>query len=188
MRMRASLVSRLAVVAAASATTALPTTLVSLDQALDSAFPPPLVVEARTAFLDEEDALRIEEVAGSEPPSRVVRYFVAHEEGATDPMSAGAAFLDTHLVRTLEETLLIVVTPAGTIDHIEVLSFREPREYLPSARWIAQFEGRKLDEDLWLRRGVRTLSGATLSSRSITEATRRALALHALLMSGEIRE
>jgi hypothetical protein len=188
MRLGAAFVSWLALVAAASVTPALPTTLISLDEALASAFPPPLVVEARTAFLDEEDARKIEKIAGSEPRSRIIRYFVAHEEGATDAMSAGAGFLDTHLVRTLEETLLIVVTPAGTIGRIEVLSFREPREYLPSARWIAQFEGRKLDEDLWLRRGVRPLSGATLSSRSITEAARRALALHALLVSGQVRE
>ena len=63
----------------------------------------------------------------------------------------------------------------------EPKSFFEPQDYLPSRRWFGQFEGRDLDEGLRLKREIRTLSGATLSSRSATDAVRRALALHRVL-------
>lgn len=132
-------------------------------------------VEKDTVFLTEEQAERAAELAGTALPSRIVTRYVAR---AADGDLLGHGYVDTHLVRTKPETLLIVVDPDATVRRIEVLTFEEPRDYLPSERWYAQFEGRALDDDLGLRRGIRTLSGATLSSRSTTDAVRRALALH----------
>ena len=42
----------------------------------------------------------------------------------------------------------------------------------------AALEGRKLDDDLALKRGIRSVTGATLTARATTEAVRRILALH----------
>ena len=63
-------------------------------------------------------------------------------------------------------------------DRVEILSFSEPEEYLPRKRWTDLFHGRKLDDDLRLRRGVHGISGATLSAEAATQAVRRVLALH----------
>ena len=70
---------------------------------------------------------------------------------------------------------------AGKVRTIEILSFNEPPEYQPSAPWIAQFDGRALDDELRLQRGIRTLAGATLSSVAMTDAVRRVLAIHEVL-------
>ena len=76
---------------------------------------------------------------------------------------------------------MVAVDPEGAVFRIEVLSFSEPEEYLPREHWYGQFQGRKLDDDLAISRGIRAVSGATLTARATTEAARRVLALHAVL-------
>lgn len=91
------------------------------------------------------------------------------------------AYFDTHYVRTMPETIMIVVTRDGRIARIDILSFDEPPEYLPKDRWIEQFHGRPLDDELSLKRAIRPMGGATLSGRAITNASRKILALHRAL-------
>ena len=56
----------------------------------------------------------------------------------------------------------------------------EPEEYLPRPSWYAQFIGKRLDDDLRLKRGIKGVTGATLTARATTDAARRLLALHAV--------
>ncbi len=103
--------------------------------------------------------------------------YVAHRDGSL----VGTAYFDVHRVRTLEETLLVVVQPDGTVGRVEVVSFDEPLDYLPRDGWYRQFDGRPLDDDLDLDRAIRSVSGATLTAVATTAATRRVLALHRIL-------
>jgi len=150
--------------------------LLSVDEALRLAFPG-ATVERESVFLTEAQ-LEAATASAGEPVRRalVVRY-VARRDGAL----AGTAYLDVHTVRTLEETLFVVVEPDGTIGHVETLSFAEPPDYLPRAGWYAQFAGRGLDEELRLDRGIRAVSGATLTATATTAAVRRVLAVHRVI-------
>lgn len=150
----------------------------TVQQALDAAFPPPAKVERRTLYLDEQQARRAGEVAGAPVESRIIPYYI----GTSGDRLLGHAYFDTHLVRTLPETVLILVAPDATIRRIDILSFDEPEDYLPSRRWLEQFPGRAID-DLGTRQGIHALTGATLSSRAVTQAARRVLALHRLFVS-----
>jgi hypothetical protein len=47
--------------------------------------------------------------------------------------------------------------------------------------WVRHLEGRRLDDELRLSRGVRPLAGATLTAVALTEASRRCLALWQVL-------
>jgi hypothetical protein len=91
------------------------------------------------------------------------------------------AYFDTHRVRTMPETVMIVVKADGTIDRIDILSFDEPADYFPKPRWIDQLRGRKLDRELALNRAIRPISGASLTGRAIVNASRKVLALHHVL-------
>jgi hypothetical protein len=93
----------------------------------------------------------------------------------------GTAYVDTHRVHTLRESVLVVVDPAGRIGRVEVLAFGEPEDYLPRGRWYDQFLGRPLDDELSLKRAIRGITGATLTAHATTDAVRRALALHRVL-------
>ncbi len=146
------------------------------EEALKLAFPG-ASVERRTAFLTEAESKDVAALSGGPAPSALAVAYVATKDGRL----AGTAYFDTHVVRTLPETLMVVVTPAGTIGRVEVLSFSEPEDYLPREHWYAQFPGRALDEELSLKRGIRPVSGATLTARATAEAARRVLALHRVL-------
>lgn len=148
------------------------------QQAIDHAFPPPHTVERRTLYLSDAQARRAATTAGVPVEVRVVPYYV----GLLSGRPAGYAYFDTHLVRTLPETILILLSAEGRITRIDIVSFDEPEDYLPTPRWIEQFPGRALDDDLRLGRGIRSLSGATLSARAIVDAARRVLALHRLFV------
>jgi len=179
---------RALIVAALAATSAAPVCAadVAADDALRSTFPGAGRFERETAFLTDSQSERVAALSGVAIQSRIVTYFTAHrdEEGeGSGSALLGAAFIDTHLVRTKPETLLISIEPPGKIRGVEVLSFLEPPEYRVSERWLRQLVERPLDDELRLRRAIRTLSGATLSSRSATDASRRALALYEVLVS-----
>lgn len=149
---------------------------VSVDEALKLAFPG-CEVARRTAFLTPEQVRHARELAGVEVPSALLNYYVAARGG----QPAGTAYFDTHRVRTLPETLMIVVDPQGRVGRIEVLSFREPEEYMPRGAWYQQFLGKTLVPDLQLKRDIRPVTGATLTARATTDAVRRVLALHRVL-------
>jgi hypothetical protein len=141
------------------------------QQALATAFPNANVTR-QVHYLTPEQLKSAQKESGLEFTDRMIVRYAA---------PSGFAYFDTHRVRTLPETVMVLVTPEGTIERIEILSFDEPPEYLPKERWMDQFDGRKLDEDLSLKRKIRPLSGASLSARAITNASRKVLALHRVL-------
>jgi len=147
------------------------------EEALRLAFPEPAAIERRTAFLDQPQIDRIADLAGSEPTGTLVTYYV----GRSGNDALGVAFFDVHRVRTLPELLMIVVTPAGQVERVEILRFSEPREYRAPEGWLDRFTERRLDDDLEKKNAVAGITGATLTSRAVTDAIRRALALHEVL-------
>ena len=154
------------------------------DQALRLAFPPPAVIERRTAFLTEEQIARARTLAGPdvEVTSRVVTYYVGRSCGPSVSCApSGFAYFERHRVRTLNEVLMFVVSPEGRIVRTDILEFREPPEYRASPRWLGQLSGRGLEDGLSLKEAVVNLTGATLTSRAITRAARRVLALHGVI-------
>jgi Na+-translocating ferredoxin:NAD+ oxidoreductase RnfG subunit len=171
-RLRA-LVLGAALVAAAPAAAKV---FLSVDEAIQAAFPG-CQVERRTAYLTPAQLAKARELAGVEVPSALVSYHTATRNG----QPAGTAYFDTHRVRTLPETLMIVVDPQGKVARIEVISFREPEEYMPRSAWYQQFLGRTLDRELQLKQGIRPVTGATLTARATTAAVRRVLALHQVI-------
>ncbi len=166
----------LAVVAILGQTPAHSVVVQSQEEALQEAFPD-ASVERHTAFLDDRQMAQVRELGGTEPSSRVVTYYRGVREGEL----VATAYFDTHRVRTLPEVLMIVVGADAAVLRVAVLSFLEPRDYLPGERWFEQFHGRTLGEGLALKREIRGITGATLSSRAATEAVRRVLALHQIL-------
>lgn len=151
----------------------------SVDEAVKLAFPDAQVTR-QTAFLTPEQVGRAKALAGVEVASALVPYYVGRKDGQI----VGTAYFDTHRVRTLPETLMIVIDPAGAVRRLEIVSFREPEEYIPRGNWYQQFLGRKLDPELNLKRAIHPATGASLTARATTDAVRRALAIHRVLGEG----
>lgn len=150
--------------------------VVSQQEALAQAFPG-AEIRRRTVTLTREQLAEASRLAGESIPNAVVFVYDAWR-GAE---RVGTAYFDAHRVRTLPQTLMLVVEPDGRLRSIQVLAFREPPQYKASADWLAQFTGRALDDELQIRRGIQGITGATLTARATARAARRALAIHAVL-------
>lgn len=157
--------------------------LLSQKEALALAFPGRTKVERRTAFLTDAQAAAAEKEAGTKIDSRVWTYYV----GTSSAGAAGTAYFESHKVRTMNEAFMVVVNPDATVRFIEILSFAEPDEYQAPKKWLKQFEGKPLDEDLLLRRGLRNITGASITSDAVTRGVRRVLAVHRVLNPGAAR-
>lgn len=141
-------------------------------EALERTFPGS-IFDRKVLYLTEEQVERIQKEARSRLPSPIVTMIEARSDGEV----VGRAYLDTHTVRTMPETLLTAVLPDGRLKAALVLQFAEPLDYLPREKWLTTFEGRKLDDDLWPGRGVYRVTGATLTVQALTEGVRRSLAI-----------
>ncbi|MHB1191453.1 MAG: FMN-binding protein [Longimicrobiales bacterium] len=152
---------------------------VTQEDALRLAFPGADAIQRRTAYLDEAQLAQASSLAGSEAEveSGVVTYYLATKDGSP----VGAAYFDAHRVRTLPEVLMFVVGIDHRIRRIEVVRFSEPPEYAPPRGWLGQFADRALEADLSHKRGIANITGATLTARAVTSASRRVLALHQVL-------
>lgn len=141
------------------------------DQALAETFPGARI-EPKSYVLTDAQLRGVREAARVRVESKLLTAYAAWRGDTL----AGVAFLDSRTVRTMPGVFMTVVAPDTTVERVEVLAFHEPPDYRPTPRWLERFGRRRLDDRLWPRRDIRNLSGATLSTRAVTESVRLALA------------
>jgi transcriptional regulator of nitric oxide reductase len=146
----------------------------SRESALALAFGEDAEVQSQELFLDQAEQGRAAELAGSEIPSRLVRVY----EGRRDEELLGYVYFETHRVRSLPETLMVVVDTQGRVQGVHLLAFHEPAAYLPHPGFLDQFGAQQLDGELSLRSGIQGMAGSTFTAQAVTAAVRRILAIH----------
>jgi hypothetical protein len=150
--------------------------LLTREEALALAYPG-AAVTAERIFLTAEQQKRIAANARVPIASALIGRYVARKDGQI----AGRAYVDTHTIRTKKETLLVSLDAGGKVKRVDVTAFLEPPEYEAPQAFLNQYGGRSLTDDLQLQRAIRPVAGASLTSRSVTEAVRRVLAIDAVL-------
>ena len=151
---------------------------ISREEALAAVFPG-AAIDADRVYLTEEQADAVAELSREDVPGRIYARYVARRGGAV----VGRAYVDTHVVRTKRESLLISLDPNGRVRRIDVTAFLEPPEYVAPEPWLRQYDRRALDDDLAIQRAIRPIAGATLTSRAVNGAVRRVLALDRVLQA-----
>jgi len=109
-------------------------------------------------------------------------------------ISQGSSLLGFAQVRNVKGkdqpiTFLVAIDPANALKDVDVLIYREPYggevAYEP---WRKQFRGKTTSAELVVGKDIRNISGATISSHSVTLGVRKALAdLTAWHTAGKIR-
>jgi len=154
------------------------TVFLAKDEALALAFPGNDRIEERTFILTDAQKAEVEHRARAPLDSQLFTLYVGWKGGAVQ----GYGVIDTHVVRTLPETILVVLYPKGSVRRVHILAFNEPPEYMPTERWLGQLDGRALGDELKVGGGIQGITGATLSAQAMTSGVRRALALVAVLV------
>jgi hypothetical protein len=134
-------------------------------------------VENLPIFLTDEQVDEVEKTAQVKVDSNLFTFYVGKRQGSI----LGYAAIDSNVVRTQQETMLIVLSPSGELVRVEILAFHEPPEYQPPARWFDKTYRRPLD-DLNLNHGVDGISGATISSRAALSSIRKTMAIYRIAL------
>lgn len=81
-------------------------------------------------------------------------------------------------------TFAVALDAAGAVKTVEILEYRESYGgQVRDPRWRAQFTGKRAGEGVKLGVDIRNISGATLSSKHITDGVRRLLATYAIVLA-----
>lgn len=133
-------------------------------------------VEMSTVYLSDKEQNKASTLAGTKV-GKIQHIFRATKESTL----IGTALIDINPVRAKKAAWLFGINPNHEIMKIVTLGFTEPRQYLPSDKWFEQFEDKTLDEKLKHKKGIDGITGATLSSRAVVNAARRALAIQKII-------
>jgi electron transport complex protein RnfG len=150
--------------------------VITREEALALAYPG-ATFAAERVFLTQDQQRAATALAGGAVDSALVGRYIVRKDGVV----VGRAYLDTHVVRTKKESLLVSLTADGRVKRIDVTAFLEPPEYQAPPAWVGQYEGRALTPDLEIQRAIRPLAGATLTARTTNDAVRRVLAIDQVL-------
>jgi hypothetical protein len=152
--------------------------IVSRDEALAAVFPD-ATIALDLVYLTPEQVKRIAKLSRDKVRSRIYARYIATRDGVV----VGRAYVDTHVVRTKRESLLVSLDVSGRVRRIDVTAFLEPAEYLAPEPWMRQYYEKPLSDDLAVQRAIRPIAGATLTVRAVNAAVRRLLALDQVLES-----
>jgi hypothetical protein len=80
-------------------------------------------------------------------------------------------------------TYAVGLNADGTVRRVEILEYRETYGYeVAEAGWLKQFIGKSVDAPVKLGKDIENISGATLSSKHVTDGVKRVLALWASVL------
>ena len=153
----------------------------SKSEALALAFPDADRTDLKSVVLTDEQVAYVEKKARAKLRSPIVSF---HRGWRGDEL-LGYARIDIHRVRTLNEALLVVLSPEGEVRLLRTLAFHEPEEYKASERWLRLLEGKKPGAKLRLGDEIHGIAGSTLTSQAVTKSVRTVLALYEVVFGQE---
>ena len=155
------------------------TQYLSVEQAQRLSFPEATAfVEAHLVF-KAADVVAIERLSGQKVRARGEQVWRAERGGSL------LGFFIVDYVIGKHETIdySVALRPDGRVQRVEILEYRESYgSEIANRDWLAQFAGKGGGDSLAPGRDIRIISGATLSSRHVTEGIKRVLAIHDLLL------
>jgi Na+-translocating ferredoxin:NAD+ oxidoreductase RnfG subunit len=162
------------IVAIAAPAVAHATVYMSVEQAQQAMFPNQKLSPHFHALQPGEIGA-IKKASGASPLSKQVQAWKAQD---------GGWFIVDRVVGKHEFiTYAVALTPDGAVKRIEILEYRETYGgEVRNAGWRQQFVGKKFGAALTLGKDIKNISGATLSSRHITDGVRRLLATWQLVL------
>ncbi len=132
-------------------------------------------------ILSAAEAKKIQETSQVKLGSKIFKVFKALQDGKT----IGYGVLINRKIRSKNGVVLYMISPDSVLKGIEVIAFNEPMEYVPSKKWISQFENVKTDAPLALDKNIPTITGATLSAKSFVDGSRVAFAIYNEILKGK---
>jgi hypothetical protein len=148
--------------------------LISPVDAMKYAYGQESEISKKNILLSSQQAARITEEAKVKLDTKIFRIFKAIKADKV----LGFGILVNNKVRSKNAVVIYFITPQSILKGIEIIAFNEPDEYIPSKEWNSQFQNIETTKMLRSSKEIPTITGATLSARSITDSSRVAFALY----------
>ena len=150
----------------------------SVDEAIHASFPTDTKIEKHSIILTAKQFSQIQKKAKAKVNTKVYRYYTLTYQSK----AIGYAVLEFRKVRTKKATVLYGFDMKGTLKFTEIMAFGEAPEWVPSATWMSQLQNKKKNAALYIGKDIPTISGATLSARSVSEGARVARAMYEIVL------
>ncbi len=99
--------------------------------------------------------------------------------------NGGYFFVDRVVGKHEYITVAVGINANGTVKQIEIMDYRESYGYeVRDAAWRAQFVGKSVNSPLQLNADIKNISGATLSSKHVTDGVKRILEKYETSLKG----
>jgi len=150
----------------------------SVEQAQALAFPGASLTPAFRRLTDDQVA-KIQGQSGVHVLNRDLKVWRS---------STGGWFIADQVVGKHEFiTFSLAIDRTGAVKDVEILEYRESYgDQVRNAAWRAQFVGKRNGAKFKLDDDIKNISGATLSSRHITDGVKRLLATYAIVLAPDV--
>lgn len=146
---------------------------INIGKIIKSSFSKTSTVTPKQFKLTPKEMKQVQLNAKSRVDSNMIRMYTVH----THKDIEGYGVIIVQKIRTKRAAILYIMDADEKIKSIEILAFNEPSEYKPNEAWKSVFEGKSKVDNLFSGKGIPTISGATLSARAISDASRIALSI-----------
>lgn len=153
-------------------------TKISVKSVISSSFSEVSAIEPKQIILTKKQFTKVQSRAKAAVRTKVYRYY----DIKSGTKSIGYAVLISRKVRTKKATVLYAFDNAGKLKFTEIMAFGEPPEFIPSKTWMGQLQNQESTTKLTVGKDIPTISGSTLSARSITEGARVARAIYEIVL------
>jgi len=155
--------------------------LISPKDAMEQNYGAKSKIVEESIVLSASEANKIQEDAQVKLDSKIFKFFKAVQDNKT----LGYGVLINRKIRTKNGVVLYLISSESVLKGIEVIAFNEPMEYVPSKKWISQFQSVDTKAPLFLSKDIPTITGATLSAKSFVEGSRLAFAFYNEVLKGK---
>ena len=158
---------------------ALATVYMSVEQAQQAMFPGARFVDRSITFTDAQKKA-IAKASGTGDVPKIQRVWEVRSAAGR----SGWFILDRVLGKHELITYALALAADGTIRGIEILEYRETYGgEIRNPNWRRQFVGKRPGSAVRLDQDIKNISGATLSSRHVTDGVRRLLVTYQMLLA-----
>lgn len=111
-----------------------------------------------------------ERKAGQRFLQKTVHVFEAEINDST----VGYGIVDNVYGKLKPITILVLFDSKGNIVESEILMYREPQGgAVQNKEWLKQFKGKKKKEEIEFGKNIQSISGATISAKSVTKGIKK---------------
>ncbi len=148
--------------------------LISPIDAMKQSFGENSEISKKNILVSKSQIKIIEQDAKAKTTTKIFRVFKAK----IDDKILGYGIILKRKIRTKSAVILYIISNDGVLKSIDIIAFNEPLEYIPSKTWIKQFNELPTNKMLKVSQDIPTITGATMSARSIVDASRIAFAFY----------